>query len=138
MRAKRVFEVFIEDSDPIKDMGIGQRAIIKKWFETWAPDVKYTIDDNLNVVVHGSLGLYGTNITELPKNLSVEGWVDLRGTKITELPENLSVGSLDLRGTPITELPEGLSVEGYLDLQRTNITELPKSLKVRGAIFKDF
>ena len=119
MRAKKVYEAFTEDSDPIEDLGIGQRAIIKKWFDTWAPDAEYTIGNNLNVIVRGSLYLQGTNVTELPENLSVERCLDLQRTKITELPENLSV-------------------EGYLDLEGTKISKLPKSLKVKESIIHKF
>ena len=31
MRAKRVFEVFVEDSDPIEDLGIGPMSLIKQF-----------------------------------------------------------------------------------------------------------
>jgi hypothetical protein len=41
--------------------------------------------------VGGGLGLRGTQITELPDNLTVGAWLDLRGTQITELPDNLTV-----------------------------------------------
>ena len=41
---------------------------------------------------NGNLYLSGTEITELPDNLTVGGWLDLSGTKITELPNNLTVG----------------------------------------------
>ncbi|MBQ8617616.1 MAG: hypothetical protein IJ418_08875 [Clostridia bacterium] len=84
----------------------------------------------------GSLYLRGTQITELPENLTVGGWLDLRGTQITELPENLTVGgSLDLRGTQITELPENLTVGGSLYLRGTQITELPENLTVGGSLY---
>ena len=39
----------------------------------------------------GNLNLMGTNVTELPENLSVGGWLDIRGTKITKLPENIKI-----------------------------------------------
>ena len=115
-----LFEKFTEDGDPIEDMGIGMRAKIKKWFDSIGvkPD-KYTIDDDLNINVKGSIDLYGTQITELPDNLRVE--------------ENL-----DLYGTPIIELPNKLIVRGYLDLMRTKITKLPDNISVGGTIFKDF
>ena len=115
MRAKLVIEAFREDSDPIEDMGIGQRALAKQWFETWAPNIKYTIDDDFNINVKQSLDLYGTNVTKLPDNLSVYGYLNLQGTLIIKLPDNLSVGEwLNLKGTQITELPDNLSVGGYI------------------------
>ena len=50
------------------------------------------------------------------------GWLDLSGTQITELPDNLTVGGwLDLRNTQITELPDNLTVGGWLDLRNTQI-----------------
>ena len=50
----------------------------------------------------GSLYLTGTEIKELPDNLSIGGSLDLRFTKIKQLPDNLSVnGSLYLSNTQI-------------------------------------
>ena len=141
MRAKTVYESisFERGKDPRKTMGIGMRVQIQQWFKTWAPNVEYTIDDNLNVIVEGYLNLSGTQITELPDNLSVGGDLYLRWTQITKLPDNLSVGGyLDLRETQITKLPDNLSVGGWLDLQGTQITELPDNLSVGGKIYKDF
>ena len=60
---ENLYEAFREESDPIEDMDIGQRALAKQWFKTWAPKIKYTIDDNLNIAVKQSLDLYGTPIT---------------------------------------------------------------------------
>ena len=117
---EHIFEKFTEEGDPIEDLGIGQRALIRKWFETWAPKTRYTIDDDLNISVKGYLDLEGTQITKLPDNLSVEGYLNLYGTPITELPDNLSVGgSLHLRGTQIKELPKPLKVKGniYIDFK---------------------
>ena len=139
---EHIYEKFQEESDPISDMGIGQRALIKKWFDSVGiPEYVYTIDKNLNIHVKGNLylSLRGTKITELPDNLSVEGYLDLKGTKITKLPDNLKVGgSLDLRRTKITELPDNLYVRGDLDLSNTKITKLPDNLYVGRHIYKDF
>ncbi len=135
-----LYEKFSEDGDPIVDMGIGMRAQIKQWFDSIGvkPD-KYTIDDNLNIIVKRSLDLEDAQITELPDNLKVNWNLYLRGTQITKLPDNLSVGgNLSLRGTQITQLPDNLKVGWNLDLRRTEITELPDNLSVGGKIYKDF
>ena len=91
MKAKFVFEAFREESDPIEDMGIGQRAIIKQWFKTWAPSAKYTIDDDFNINVKGHLDLSATSVTKLPDNLNITGDLNLAETQITKLPDNLNV-----------------------------------------------
>ena len=84
---------------------------------------------------NGNLYLSGTEITELPDNLTVGGWLDLSGTEITELPDNLTVGGdLYLSGTKITELPDNLTVGGNLYPSGTKITELPDNLTVGGDI----
>ena len=86
-----------------------------------------------NLTVGGSLDLRGTKITQLPDNLTVGGWLNLRGTQITQLPDNLTVGgSLYLSGTQITQLPDNLTVGGWLDLSGTQITQLPDNLTVGG------
>ena len=133
-------EKFTDESDPIKDMGIGKRGQIKKWFDSIhiSPD-SYVVDDECNITVGGSLNLERTAITELPDNLTVGGSLNLERTAITELPDNLTIrGFLDLNGTAITELPDNLTVGESLYLRGTAITELPKSLKVKGTIYKDF
>jgi predicted nucleic acid binding AN1-type Zn finger protein len=105
----------------------------KKFLKDNVYNNEITEEDGKIKVVGGYLDLSGTNITELPDNLTVGGSLDLRGTNITELPDNLTVGgSLDLRGTNITELPDNLTVGGYLYLSGTNITELPDNLTVGG------
>ena len=43
---EHINERFEEESDPIQDMDIGAKYLIRKWFEAWAPDVKYTIDND--------------------------------------------------------------------------------------------
>ena len=43
--------------DPKTSLSIGRKALIDEWFKTWAPDVYYTIDSNLNIEVKGSLDL---------------------------------------------------------------------------------
>ena len=133
-----LFEKFSEDGDPIADMGIGSKYLIKQWFESMnVKPNEYIIDDNLNIIVNW-LDLRGTNVTKLPNNLSVKGFLYLTGSQITELPDNLSVGgSLWLKDTSITELPYNLSVGRDLDIRGTKITKLPKTLKVKGTIFKD-
>mgnify|MGYP004553919553 CR=1 FL=1 len=100
---------------------------IKEFLQKWNLNNEVYMKDR-KVIVGGSLYLSGTNITELPDNLTVGGSLDLSGTNITELPDNLTVGgSLALRGTNITELPDNLTVGGWLDLSGTNITE-PRNL----------
>ena len=91
MRARFVYERFSEEGDPIEDLGIGQRALIRKWFETWAPKAQYTIDDDLNIRVNGNLDLYGTQIKDLPDISSVGENLYLSGTPIKELPNTLKV-----------------------------------------------
>ena len=87
------------------------------------------LPDNLSV--GGGLNFQGTQIKELPDNLSVGEYLNLRGTQIKELPDNFSVGgSLSLEETPIKELPDNLSVGSYLNLQGTPIKELPDNLSV--------
>jgi len=133
--------MFERGGDPKKSMGIGKRALIKKWFDDLdvSPD-KYTIDDKLNIFFEGYLGLSNTLIASLPDNLTIiRGYLGLSNTLITSLPDNLSVGgSLYLRNTQITYLPDNLSVGGDLYLRNTQITSLPDNLSVGGEIYKDF
>ena len=92
MKIKRENMNFERGQDPKESMGIGKRALIKKWFDDLeiSPD-NYTIDDNLNIFFEWDLYLANIPITSLPDNLSVGGSLYLANTKITSLPDNLSV-----------------------------------------------
>jgi len=142
MKAKFVYEnmEFKRGQDPKRSMGIGKRALIKKWFDDLdVGSEEYSIDDNFNIFFKRSLDLRNTQITSLPDNLSIRGDLYLTNTLITSLPNNLSVrGFLDLTNTPITFLPDNLSVGGSLDLRNTPITSFPDNLAVSGNIYKDF
>jgi len=118
MRAPFVYENmrFERGQDPKDAMGIGERVLIKKWFDDLgvSPD-DYTIDGKLNIEIRESLNLRYTQITSLPDNLSVGKSLFLENTQITSLPDNLSVGkSLNLKNTQITSLPDNLSVGGEI------------------------
>lgn len=84
-----------------------------------------------NLTVKESLNLSGTQITQLPKNLIVGGSLYLRNTQITQLPDNLIIGGcLELGNTQITQLPNNLTVGHVLDLSDTQISQLPNNLTV--------
>ena len=102
---------FQRGKDLKQALRIGEHEIIDRWFKTWAPNVKYTVDEDYNIKVSEYLDLDNTEVTELPDNLSIVGYLDLENTQIKELPDNFSVGgSLYLSNTPIKELPDNLSV----------------------------
>ena len=110
---------FKRNLDPKEALGIGLKPRIKQWFDEWASNAIYTINDDLSIIVEGYLDLRNTQITYLPNNLIIKGW-------------------LDLYNTPITKLPDNLTVKGNLDLGNTKIKSLPDTLKVEGSIIKDF
>ena len=115
MRIVRESIEFKRGQSIYRALWVGSRAVIKDWFAEFAPNAKYTIDDNLNISVGGSLFLRDTKITSLPDNLSVGGDLDLRETNLASLPDNLSIGgSLNLWGTNITSLPDNLSIGGKI------------------------
>ena len=137
MRAHTIHEtlVFKRGGDPYNKLGIGPKGKIDNWFNQWAPDADYEIDDNLNIIVNGHLDFIYSDITELPDNLIVNGYLDLRYTNITELPDNLTVNrSLDLMGSKIIELPDNLIVGRDLNIRFTMIPKLPDNLNVKGKI----
>ena len=142
MRAQTDFEniSFKRGRNPKEVLGIGKRAQIKQWFEKWAPDAEYKIDDDFNIYVENYyLYLRNSKLTSLPDNLKSQGDLDLQNTNITSLPDNLKVGGyLNLNYTKITSLPDNLEVEGFLDIENTKITSLPDNLKVGKYIYKDF
>lgn len=88
-----------------------------------------------NLTVNGNLDLSGTDITVLPNNLTVGGYLELWNTCIKYLPDNLTVGgSLFLNNTRIKSLPDSLTVGDSLDLRGTGITSLPDNLTVGGVL----
>jgi hypothetical protein len=47
MRAKFIYEKFIEDSDPIQDMSIGMKTLIKNWLDKM--EITYTLNNDLTI-----------------------------------------------------------------------------------------
>jgi hypothetical protein len=140
---KELFEFVLKESlnefkqggDPYNKLGIGSRVMIDQWFETWASDVTYTVDDQLNIHVKGSLDLEDSKVTSLPDKLHVGGHLYLRDSKVTSLPDGLHIGlDLYIRGSKVTSLPDGLYVGGYLDLSGSRVTSLPDGLYVGGSL----
>ena len=86
MKAKFVYENmrFERGQDPKSSMGIGKRALIKKWFDDLDIDPDYyTIDDNFNINIEKDLFLNNAQITSLPDNLSVRGCLYIEKNQIT-------------------------------------------------------
>lgn len=84
-----------------------------------------------NLTVNGELILRNTDIKDLPNNLTVGDYLELWNTRIESIPDNLIVGgSLYLNDTGIKSLPKNLTVGGYLDLSNTRIKSLPDNLTV--------
>jgi hypothetical protein len=65
MRAKFVNEKFTDESDPIKDLGIGKRRLIEMWLQTW--NIKnYTINKDLTIDVNDTVIMEYQQIEKLP------------------------------------------------------------------------
>jgi hypothetical protein len=58
-------EKFTDESDPIKDMGIGLRHQIEKWLKKYEI-VNYTINKDLTIYVLGDVSLSEKHIKEFP------------------------------------------------------------------------
>ena len=93
MKARFVNENTFQRGRSVKaTLGLGKRALIKKWFDDLGIDPnKYVINDDLGIDYKNNLFLNNTNITKLPDNLTVHGYLDLTNTNITKLPDNLTV-----------------------------------------------
>lgn len=81
-----------------------------------------------------SLDFTGTQIEELPDDLSVRDRLDLGSCRhLRRLPDGLTTGSLVLSEcTALAELPKGLDVT-FLDLSGcTSLRTLPDDMKIRG------
>jgi len=59
MRAKFIYEKFTDESDPIKDMGIGMLHRIEEWIKTlkmWYPPAITNIDAVLELCIQNGSG----------------------------------------------------------------------------------
>ena len=83
---------FERGQDPKHTLKIGKRAQIDEWFEEWAPDIRYTVDENLHISVRENLYLVESEVSYIPDNLTIQGALYIRDTKITSLPDSLDVG----------------------------------------------
>lgn len=80
--------------------------------------------------IRGDLDLSGSDIKELPNEMSVFGSLDLSRSAIKELPEYLVVTKdFDLSQTDIPSLPSTLYVGGTLNSILTKLTALPEDLR---------
>lgn len=113
-------------------MNKNMNEIIEKFKE----ETGYTLTiKNGELFYDDDMWLDGSEITQLPDNLTVNGNLDLSGTDITVLPNNLTVGGcLELCNRPIKSLPDNLIVGGSLFLNNTDIKSLPDNLMVRRTI----
>lgn len=104
--------------------------------EKFKEETGYTLTiKNGELFYDNDMWLGGSEITQLPDNLTVNGNLDLSGTDITVLPNNLTVGGcLELCNRPIKSLPDNLIVGGSLFLNNTDIKSLPDNLMVRRTI----
>lgn len=106
-----------------------------------------------NLVLKGSLRLFGAALTRLPTGLSVGEELDVKGTDIAAFPDDLSVRTIRMEGTDVSslgplrslkdvfaansklaELPEDLVVEGLLDISESAVTAIPGSIRVLGSL----
>jgi hypothetical protein len=63
---EHINEKFVEDSDPIHDMGIGMIKQIKDWLKRY--NIKdYTINNDLTIDVHGSVHISYEILRNFPK-----------------------------------------------------------------------
>ena len=142
VRAKKVYE-FVQSKDIKAEISIKQlyKKSIIQWFETYAPDIEYDIDDNLKITTKGYLDLSHKDVDWLPNNLEIHGSLVLEDTHITKLSDNLDVrGNLFLASTNIKEFPQDLKVLFNIDISNTDIDidKMPKSVELGGRIIKDF
>ena len=109
---------------------------MNKIIEQFEKDTGYTLTiKNGELFYDGNMWLGGSEITQLPDNLTIDGFLDLSGTDITVLPNNLTVGEyLELCNTCIKSLPDNLIVGGSLYLNNTGIKSLPNNLTVGGCL----
>jgi len=99
-------------------------------------DDKYLkkLPDNLTIKRH--LNLTGTNITELPKNLSVGGSIIARKTlNLKKIHSSLKTYDLDLSESGIEELPDELILKRDLNLVKSKVKKLPSRLKIKGSLY---
>ena len=136
-----VNEKFTEDSDPIRDMGVGSLVLIKNWLKKMnINEAKYRINDDLTIDIFESLDLDGMmkgNFPDYIKFNSVEGYCDLKNNKLTSLrgcPE-ICKGYFSCANNKLKNLdymPK--EIRGTFNISNNNIKEvnkLPKDVKIR-------
>jgi len=97
----------------------------------------YAIENN-RLIINDNLILRGSNIQELPDNLTIIGYCGLYDTNVIKLPTNLIIkNGLDIENSQISEVPEELIVSDWFDIWDTLITSLPDNFKIGGAIYSN-
>jgi hypothetical protein len=103
-----------------------QQILVNKLNEFLASRGKFVSSD---LKIKGGLFVAGTNIEELPDNLTIIGDAMLSRTKLKSIPKKLKVtGTLYVNATAIKNLPDDLVVYGNLDIRKTSINDFNKSI----------
>jgi hypothetical protein len=77
---EHIDEKFIEDSDPVHDMGIGLKPLIEKWLKTYNID-SYVINYDLTIDVNRDVYLNNRQLNNFPEyiqfnNINGSFWID--------------------------------------------------------------
>jgi hypothetical protein len=90
-------KMFTQDSDPIYDLGIGQKQLIENWIKkyqnsrevyTSVYEAKITINNDLSLDIKGNLNLFNIGIEKLPEYIQfneVTGHVWMNSNKLITL-----------------------------------------------------
>jgi len=74
-----------KEYDPNYDDTLSKKDLIDMWFKEWAPNVDYSITDELEVTVNDNLNLKDSNVPNLPRasKFIINGSLNIRWTNIS-------------------------------------------------------
>jgi hypothetical protein len=84
---EHINEKFTQDSDPIHDMGIGLKTLIKEWLKKYDID-NYRINDDNTINVYESVNLKHKNLTNFPDYINfnkIKGGFSIQHNVFTSL-----------------------------------------------------
>jgi len=134
---EHINEKFTENSDPIHDMNIGIKGLIKEWLKTY--NIKdYKINDDMTIDSFNSINLQNKKLNNFPDyinfNIIHDGFFDIRENNFTSLrgsPKQLNYGYFCCSNNKLRSLKYApIYVNGDFDCEDNKLTSVEYAPKI--------
>lgn len=133
-----IFEKFTEDSDPIKDMGIGSRMLIQRWLDKYKNNIKNPIINNDLTIDAQYINFFEVKLKFLPEYINFNylsgdisfynsGLINLRGFP-KHVDGNIYLGCNKFKN--LKHIPLGYYEKSFVFFENNFLTSLEGCPKI--------